>query len=135
MLVISVGLNNRNLDRSCFKTSHVFEFSIFGLILKLKNWKNSEFFSKLVNFKAVAPFKEALNVRDFRVFNFQSFTKIKKLENSKISQDLKYQSSCFTSGSWKFLRFSDFKFCSFYWNRKLQKWRNFFKTLLLNFIK
>lgn len=70
----------------------VFDFCAYTVIEKLKN---SEFFSKLVNFKAVDPFKEVLNVRDFRVFNFHSFTEIKKLENSKIYQDLKLSKQMF----------------------------------------
>ena len=70
-----------------------------------------------------------------KIFEFSISTDLQKSKNWKTWKFIKtqnYQSKCFTSGSWKFLKFSDFQFFPFYWNRKLQKWRIFFKT---NFFK
>ena len=81
-----------------FQGFRVFDF---GSYTKIQSFKNSEMFSRLVNFKGFVFFKEVQNFqRSPRVFDFGSYTEIENSENSEIfSKTCKLQGMCFISGS------------------------------------
>ena len=106
-----------------------FQVFDFGPYNKIENSENSEVFPRLLKLGESILFEEIgiPEVSQFSIFTLMLKSKTQKIR--KFSLTCKVKWIYLVGGTFKFLKFPSFQFWLLYWDRKLGKLGNIFKTL------